>query len=98
MDASVSLAPSRIVMAGAVKTATLLSRFFFPCGSAKFFILTTVRRWEQVIWIDGSQYGSTVTTTIPAGALQPFFQIINTEAAAKLLDIDAFQFAMTVSR
>lgn len=49
-------------------------------------------------WIDGSQYGSTVTTTIPAGALQPFFQIINTEAAAKLLDIDAFQFALTVSR
>jgi len=49
-------------------------------------------------WIDGSQYGNTVTTNVPAGALQPFFQIINTEAQNKALDIDAFQFTMTVSR
>ena len=49
-------------------------------------------------WLDGAQYGSTVTSNVPAGVLQPFLQIINTEAQTKLLDIDAFQFTMTVNR
>ena len=53
--------------------------------------------------IDGVQNGSVITSSgfIPTAAMQPFFQVVNTETGGsfmKLLDIDAFQLAMQVSR
>ena len=48
-------------------------------------------------WIDGSQLG-VLSSGIPGGALQPYFQIQSGNTADKTMDIDAFQFTMTVNR
>ena len=48
-------------------------------------------------WVDGSQLG-VLNSNVPGGALQPFFQIQSGNTANKTLDIDAFQFTMTVVR
>ncbi len=48
-------------------------------------------------WYSGTLVG-TLTTHIPTVALQPFFEITATNATNKSLDIDAFQFTMSVSR
>ena len=48
--------------------------------------------------IDGQQYGSIVSTNVPSSPMIPFFEIVNTEATNKLLDVDAFQLTMQVAR
>jgi hypothetical protein len=48
-------------------------------------------------WADGTLVG-TLTANIPTVALVPFFDIQSTNATTKSLDIDAFQFTMSVTR
>lgn len=49
-------------------------------------------------YIDNVQYGSTVSTNVTTAALVPACYIKNTEATAKLLDIDFFRMGMALAR
>jgi Pectate lyase superfamily protein len=55
---------------------------------------------NNVSFYDGDTLLGTLTTNIPSGstALVPFFDIQSTNATTKTLDVDTFQFTMSVTR
>ncbi len=53
---------------------------------------------NNVSFWDNDMLLGTVTSHVPGGALLPFFDIQSNNASSKSMDIDAFQFTMTVSR